>query len=84
MDGLAGAMAAPQQAPQGMQGGQMPTVDEVVALLMQGIPPEELIQMGVPEQLLMEAIAILEQEMAAQSAAQQAAPEGLANSLMAG
>lgn len=75
-DGLAAQMAGPQMAPQAPQGGgmqgAMPTVEEVVALLMQGIPPEELLQMGVPEEMIMQAIALLEQEMAAQ---QQAVPQ---------
>lgn len=68
--GLAQSIAQPQQAPQQM-GGQMPTVDEIVALLMEGVPPEELEKMGIPPELIMEAITMLEQQMAAQ---QQPAP----------
>ena len=83
MAGLAETVAAPQPGPQGLQQG-VPTVDEVVALLMQGIPPEELVQMGVPEQLLMEAIDLLKQQMAAEQAAAQQGPQGLAGSLLAG
>lgn len=68
--GLASYITEPAQQGGGLQGA-VPSVEEVVALLMQGIPPEELIQMGVPEDMLLEAIALLEQEMAAQ---QQAVP----------
>jgi hypothetical protein len=77
MAGLAQTMAAPAasqeqtMAPQGQnmmaQGQQMPTIEEIMALLMQGVDPQELVDAGVPEQLVMEAIAMLEQQMAAQS-----------------
>lgn len=73
MDGLAAQMAGPQQA--ALQGGGMqgavPTIEEIVALLMQGIPPEELVNMGVPPEMIMEAVAMLEQQMAAQAAPDQ-------------
>ena len=71
MEGLASSMAQPQQPQQapGAGGGQMPTVEEIIALLMEGIPPEELEKMGVPPEMIMEAIAILEQQMAAQQQA---------------
>lgn len=71
MDGLAGQLAsepaggAPTQG--GMQGGML-SVEEIAALLMQGIDPQELVDQGVPPELIMEAIALLEQQMAAQSA----------------
>lgn len=81
MAGLAESMAAPQGAPQ----GGMPTVDDIAAMLMQGANPEELIAMGIPEQLIMEAIAILEQQMGGQGTAPAptaTAPEGLAQSMM--
>lgn len=74
MAGLAETMAVPQEtAP--MQ-GQMPSIEELVALLMQGIDPKELISMGVPQEMVMEAIAVLEQQMAAQSMPQE--QQGLA------
>ncbi len=41
-------------------------------LLMQGVPPEELEESGIPPELIMEAIQIIEQQMAAED--QQAAP----------
>jgi len=68
MDGLAGQMA-PQQGG-GMQGA-MPSIEEIVALLMQGIAPEQLVEQGIPPEMIMEAIAMLEQQMAAQSAPDQ-------------
>lgn len=78
--GLAQSMAAPQGAPV----GGMPTVHDIVAMLTQGINPEDLIAMGIPEQLIMEAIALLEQQLAGQAAPAAApAPAGLAHSMMA-
>lgn len=61
MDGLAASMAGPAA-----QGQQMPTVEEVAALLMQGVDPQELLNAGIPEELIMQAIAFLEQQMVAQ------------------
>lgn len=82
MDGLAGQMAQqPQQAlPQEGGGAPLPSVEEVIALLMEGVPPEELLSMGIPEQLIVEAITILEQQMATQ---QQAVPPGQQGGLAA-
>lgn len=57
MDGLAANMAGPSAQ------GQLPTVEEIAQLLMQGVDPRELLQAGIPEQLIMEAIALLEQQM---------------------
>ena len=76
MNGLAESMAQPQQAPQAQQQGgqQMPTVEEVIAMLVEGVPPEELEKMGIPPELIMQAIQVLEQQMAAQQQ-QQAAPQ---------
>ena len=82
MEGLASAMAPQQQAPQQQMGGQMPTVDEIVALLMEGIAPEELEQQGIPPELIMQAIGILEQQMAAQQAPPQQMGGGLAESIV--
>jgi len=71
---LAGPAQQPQQQPQQPQGQPqqgMPTVEQIIELLMQGVDPEELVQQGVPPELIMEAIAIIEQQMAGQ---QQQAP----------
>ena len=86
MAGLAESMAQPQpQQPQAAAGGGgMPSVEEVVALLMEGVPPEELEGMGIPPELIMQAIQMLEQQMAAQAPAQAPAPQqggGLAQSM---
>ena len=79
MEGLAQSMAQPQgQA----MGGQLPTVDEIVALLMEGIAPEELEAQGVPPELIMQAIQILEQQMAQQQAPAQQMGGGLAQQLV--
>lgn len=42
---------------------KQPTVAEVVELLKQGVKPEELIQYGVTEELIMAAMNMLTQEM---------------------
>lgn len=42
----------------GQGGGQM-TVDQVVQAIMQGANPDELLQMGVPQQVIDEAMKIL-------------------------
>jgi len=42
------------------------TVQEVMQYLMQGITPEQLVQAGVPVELIEQAIAMLQQQMAAQ------------------
>lgn len=70
MEGLASSMAPQQAQPQAA--GPMPSVDEVMALLMEGVPPEELEKMGIPQELIMQAITMLEQQMAAQQQQQPA------------
>ena len=64
MDGLAASMAGPTA-----QGQRMPTVEEVAALLMQGVDPQELLNAGIPEELIVQAITLLEQQLAAQQGA---------------
>jgi hypothetical protein len=67
MEGLAQELAGAAPAPQAPAAqGALPTVEEVIVLLMQGRTPEELVQMGVPPEMIMQAIEILEQQMAAQ------------------
>ena len=41
----------------------VPTVEELVALLKQGITPQELAQQGVPAEMIEQAIALLQQEV---------------------
>ena len=57
--GLAQAMGQGQGG--GMGQGKL---QEIVAMLMQGTTPEELLQMGVPEQLIMQAMEIVAEETA--------------------
>lgn len=42
---------------------RQPTVAEIVELLKQGVKPEELIQYGITEELIMAAMNMLTQEM---------------------
>ena len=94
MEGLAQQMAGapaqqmPQQmAPQGGGQDQMAMIEQIIEMLMQGVDPEELIQQGIPPELIMAAIDMLEQQLAAQGQGQpsqpmQQAPQGLAQSMM--
>ena len=83
MEGLAQQMAgAAAQQPQ-PQPQQQPQVDQemlqqVIQLLMNGADPQELVKQGIPPEVIMQAIEMLEQEMATQQA-----PEGLAQSMIA-
>ena len=72
--GLAGMSAGKSQGqmPQGPD-QHIPTVEEVIDMLLQGAKPEELVQMGIPEELIMQAMQMLQR---------QSAPEqGLASSV---
>lgn len=64
--GLAQQMAQPAPEQQGM-----PTVEQIIQMLMQGTDPQELVDAGVPPELVMQAIQVLEQQMAAQQAPDQ-------------
>ena len=69
MDGLAQQMAGPQQ---GMgQGAGQPTIEQVMQMLAQGASPEELVQMGVPPEMIQAAI----EALMGQQGQQQMAPE---------
>jgi len=57
--------AAPQGgglAQQGQEQGMQEAVEQVIAMLQQGKSPEELVQMGVPEELIQMAMQMLQQE----------------------
>jgi hypothetical protein len=60
----------------GQQQGQMPTVQQIVQALMQGATPEQLMQAGVPKELIEQAIALLQQAMAEQQASGQPPQQG--------
>lgn len=70
------AEGAPQVGRQPMQ--PMSDIDQIIAMLQQGMSPEELIQAGVPQELVVEAINMLTQ------ASTQMPPEqeGLAGMMM--
>lgn len=78
-----GAPAPAQAAPAGGGSEQAALLEKVVSLLMQGADPEELAQKGVPPEVIMQAIEIIEQQMAAEERPSEAEkPQGLAQSLM--
>lgn len=79
MDRVQQAMTGPSAG----QTNQMPTVEEIIALLMQGADPEELVKMGVPPELIMQAIQIIQQQMGQQQAAEPQ-PMGMGNEGLAG
>ena len=58
--------------------GQPITVEELMQLLMSGITPQQLIEAGVPRQLVDQAIAMLKQGTAS-AASQGAYVSGMAN-----
>jgi hypothetical protein len=58
----------------GGMGQQMPTVEEIAQLLLQGITPEELAEAGVPTQLIEQAIAMAQQMAQAPQQQQQQQP----------
>lgn len=60
-DGLAYQMAQPNP----VEG--IPGIEEVIQLLIDGANPEELLQMGIPEEVIMQAMQVLEQQLASQS-----------------
>ena len=58
-----------QRSQMSAQAGQQ-NVQQVIELLMKGATPDELLQMGIPEQVIMEAIQMLKQAQAQQEAQQ--------------
>lgn len=87
MEGLAQQMAG---APAQQQQPDMAMIEQIIQLLMDGVDPEELVKQGVPPEMIMQAIDILEQQLMAQQGGQQAAQQapapqqgqGLAQSMM--
>jgi len=61
--------------------GSQQMMSQVVEALRQGISPEELVQRGVPQELIQAAVQILQQEAQAQQMPQE--QMGLAGSQMA-
>ena len=57
---------------------RMPTVKEVMLMLQQGMDPEELVEKGIPKELVQAAIQMLMQSQGVQSPMQ----EGLANTVV--
>lgn len=86
MDGLAQQMAGQGRGMQQQQGGRrMPTLEEVIQLLVQGADPQELLAMGISGELLMQALQVIEQQMAQQAQPQAAytdAGQGLAQAMV--
>ena len=57
---------------------RMPSITDIVRMLMQGVQPEELVEQGIPEELVMVAI----QELQKQIQQPQEDEAGLANSVV--
>ena len=56
-----GEMGLAQQLSQ--QTEPMRDLDQIVAMLKQGVSPDELVQQGIPAQLVAEAMRVIQQEM---------------------
>jgi len=77
-----GAQDAPDQQDTGAQ-QQGITVEDVVKALMQGATPEQLLQAGVPEEMIQQAIQILQQQAQQQGqGGQPQQPQGLSQAGM--
>lgn len=63
MMGAGGQVQQQAQANSGAPQGKMPTVQEVAQMLMQGVKPQELVDAGIPIDLIKQAVALLEQQM---------------------
>lgn len=48
------------------QDASMQAISQIVELLMQGVTPEELLQQGVPQELVMKAVEIMKAQQAQQ------------------
>lgn len=79
--GLAGSMADSGAGMVSADEMQL-ILDEVVRLLSEGVSPEELIQMGVPPEIIEQAMAVLETPQSQPVSAP--ADGGLATSMMQG
>jgi hypothetical protein len=64
MQGLAKSMVQPEQS-------EEITLDQIIQMLMQGVDPDAIVEMGVNPQLIVEAITILEQKLAAEAQPEQ-------------
>ncbi len=73
-----GVGLAPTQQVAPATSAPVPTVEELVALLKQGVTPQELVQQGVPPELIEQAIAILQQEVQTRQPQGQPVQGGLA------
>ena len=68
---------------------RQPSIQEVVQMIKQGIEPEELVEQGIPEELVQAAVQVVMQEMGQAGGMQAqttpaAQPEGLAGSRVEG
>ena len=59
------------------QSASMPSVQDVVKMIVQGARPEDLIRAGIPQELVMAAMQMIQQQMQPQDN-----QSGLANSVM--
>ena len=61
------------------QSASMPSIKDVAMMLMQGMSPEELVQRGMPQELVQAAVQMLRQQMQLQEN-----KAGLANTVVQG
>ncbi len=65
-------MGLAAQQMQGQQGGSVIGIEQVLQMLQEGATPEQLLQMGIPQDVIAQAIEMLNVQVPTQ------APEGLA------
>lgn len=63
------------QAGQGQDQAMM-AIQQIMELLMQGVTPEELLQQGVPQELVMKAVELMKAQQGQQQQAQSAMAPG--------
>lgn len=76
--GLAATVAEPPAAGEG--GSQEITIEDIVYLLMQGADPQELVQMGIPPEVIEQVLQMIAENgaTARQESTMPAGPQGLA------
>jgi hypothetical protein len=89
MEGLAQSMAGSPAQPVQPEQVDPAMLQQIVELLMNGADPEDLVKQGIPPEVIMQAIDMLEQQLASQGQGQAqapvaapAGPQGLAQAMV--
>ncbi len=71
-------MTLQNQGLAGQQQQEAKGIQQIIQLLLQGVPPEELISRGIPEEVVKQAMSIAQQQQQQQQQQQSAPEQGLA------